>query len=151
MIKLEDVYGVFLSKVGEDEWAGDYTQEDLIYFTKDWRVLLDSAIFYFKFPRCSVKIDEENECFIDRKMSGEEVEVLANWMKVLWLRRNIDTWDNIKTQYSEAEFSQANLLKTFISLRQQVESETKDAERIYYRSIEKKPFKFGKLCGRGGR
>ena len=38
-------------------------------------------------------------------------------MKQEWLKRTIDSWENIKTQYSEKDFSQANLLKAFISLK----------------------------------
>lgn len=150
-MKLEDVYGVFLSKVNDDEWAGAYTEEDLKYFTKDWRMLLDSAIYYFKFPRCSLKIDEDKECFEDKKFGREEAEVIASFMKLLWLKRNIDSWENIRTQYSESDFSQANLLKTFISLRQTVTEETLEAERIYSRSVEKKPFSYRKLAGGGER
>jgi hypothetical protein len=59
MATLMDVYNAFLSKVNEDDWAGDFNREDLEWFLKDWRAFLDSALPYFKFPRCSVEIDEE--------------------------------------------------------------------------------------------
>lgn len=150
-MKLEDVYGIFLSKVNDDEWAGQYTEEDLEYFTKDWRMLLDSAIYYFKFPRCSLKINEEKGCFEDKNFGREEAEVLANFMKLLWLKRTIDSWENIKTQYSESDFSQANLLKTFISLRNTVNEETLNVERLYSRSVDKKPFSYKKLAGGGAK
>ena len=63
------------------------------------------------------------------------------------------SWENIKTQYEESDFSQANLLKTFISLRQEVKKEAEQVESIYYRSIKKKPFKYRRLAGgrRNGR
>jgi len=38
-------------------------------------------------------------------------------MKQEWLKRTVDSWENIKTQYDEADFSQANLLRQFISLK----------------------------------
>ena len=153
MITLIDFYDSFLSKVNEDDWARCRTKEDLEWFLQDWRDFLNSAIPYFKFPHCKLDIDEEKQVFIDENMSQDEVEVLAVFMKQEWLKRTIDSWENIKTQYEESDFSQANLLKTFISLRQEVKKEAEQVESIYYRSIKKKPFKYRRLAGgrRNGR
>ena len=142
-----NVYDSFLSKVNEDDWARCYSKEDLDWFLQDWRAFLNSAIPYFKFPRCKLDIDEEKQIFLDENMSQDEVEVLAVFMKQEWLKRTIDSWENIKTQYEESDFSQANLLKNFISLRQQVITESKFVESVYYRSIKKKPFKYSRLAG----
>lgn len=151
MKTLRDVYNAFLCKVNEDDWANCYSQEDLEWFTKDWRAFLESAIPYFKFPRCKLTIDEEKEEFLDENMGNEEIEVLANFMKQEWLKRTIDSWENIKTQYDESDFSQANLLKTFISLREQIKDEARKNEARYYRSVGRKPFDFRKLSGSGGK
>lgn len=148
MITLMDVYNAFLSRVNEDDWAHCYSSDDLEWFMADWRALLDVAISYFKFPKCSLVIDETKQIFVDPSMSYQEVHVLATYMKQEWLKRTVDSWENIKTQYEEKDFSQANLLKTFISLKDQVIEEAKDAEQIYYRSQNKKPFNFGRLAGR---
>lgn len=148
MITLTDVYNSFLSKVNEDDWTNYQSEEDLEWYVKDWRAFLNSAIPYFKFPRCSLEIDEENDCFVDESMSSHEVEVLATFMKQEWLKRTVDSWENIKTQYEESDFSQANLLKTFIELKAQVIEEAKNQERIYYRSRNKRPFDFRNLAGR---
>lgn len=147
MIKLMDVYDAFLCKVNEDDWAHMHSEEDLAWFVKDWRAFLNSAIPYFKFPRCSFEIDEEKQEFVDKNFSQHEIEVLAVYMKQEWLKRTIDSWENIKTQYEESDFSQANLLKTFISLREQVKDEAEKAESIYYRSVNKKPFRYRQLAG----
>lgn len=147
MITLQQVYDAFLCKVNEDDWANAYTEEDLEWYVRDWKAFLDSAIPYFKFPRCSLEINEEKGCFIDETMSSHELEVLAVFMKQEWLKRTIDSWENIKTQYSESDFSQANLLATFIKLRQEVKTEAKEVESIYYRSRNKKPFRYSKLSG----
>jgi hypothetical protein len=80
-------------------------------------------------------------------MGADEVAVISTFMKQEWLKRTIDSWENIKTQYDEKDFSQANLLKTFISLKEQVIEEAQDLERTYYRSVKKKPFKYGRLAG----
>ena len=147
MITLMDIYDAFLAKVNEDDWSKCYSKEDLEWYIKDWRSILNSAIPYFKFPRCGLEIDEEKQIFIDENMSQDEVQVLAVYMKQEWLKRTIDSWENIKTQYEESDFSQANLLKNFISLRQQVITESKFVESVYYRSIKKKPFKYSRLAG----
>lgn len=148
MVTLLEVYNSFLAKVNEDDWSRCCSEEDLEWFLKDWRAFLNSAIPYFKFPRCSLDIDEERQCFKDDTMSAHEIEVLATFMKQEWLKRTIDSWENIKTQYDEKDFSQANLLKTFIQLKDQVIEEAKNQERIYYRSVNKKPFHFQSLAGR---
>ena len=147
MITLMDIYDAFLVKVNEDDWSKCYSKEDLEWYIKDWRSILNSAIPYFKFPRCGLEIDEEKQIFIDENMTQDEVQVLAVYMKQEWLKRTIDSWENIKTQYEESDFSQANLLKNFISLRQQVITESKFVESVYYRSIKKKPFKYSRLAG----
>ena len=65
-------------------------------------------------------------------------------MKCEWLNRTILTWENIKPLYEERDFSQANLLDKF---NQTLTNEKKNAaslERIYYRSINGKPYKYSK-------
>ena len=148
MIALTDVYDAFLSKVNEDDWSHCYSKEDLEWFLKDWRAFLNSAIPYFKFPRCSLEIDETKQVFADEAMSPAEIQVLATYMKQEWLKRTIDSWENIKTQYDEKDFSQANLLKTFISLKDQVVEEAKFLESVYYRSVTKQPFNYRNLAGK---
>lgn len=147
MVTLMNVYDSFLSKVNEDDWADCHCKEDLEWYIKDWRSILDSALIYFRFPRFSLEIDEETQTFKDERLGRDEVEVLALFMKQEWLKRTIDSWENVKTQYEESDFSQANLLKTFVSLRAEVKDEAQKVEAIYYRSINKKPFRFGRLSG----
>ena len=148
MVTLMDVYDAFLSRVNEDDWSHCYTKEDLEWFIRDWRAFLNAALPYFKFPRCSLDINEETQTFEDERMGAHEIQVLATYMKQEWLKRTIDSWENIKTQYDEKDFSQANLLKTFIALKSQVIEEAKYAESVYYRSRDKKPYNFKKLAGR---
>lgn len=149
MVSLMDVYDAFLSRVNEDDWAQCYDESDMEWFMKDWRAFLDSAIAYFKFPHCSLDIDEDKGVFVDRSMGQQEINVLATYMKQEWLKRTIDSWENIKTQYEEKDFSQANLLKTFITLKDQVNEEAQHLESVYYRSLNKKPYNYGRLVGRG--
>lgn len=147
MVSLQDVYDAFLSRVNEDDWSHCYSKEDLEWFVQDWRAFLNAALPYFKFPRCNLEIDEDNQVFIDDRMGSHEIAVIATYMKQEWLKRTIDSWENIKTQYEEKDFSQANLLKTFITLKEQVIEEAKFAESNYYRTINRKPFHFRRLAG----
>lgn len=148
MVTLMDVYDAFLAKVNEDDWSQCTSQEDLEWLLKDWRAFLNSALPYFKFPRCSLDIDEDLQVFTDNRMGAEEIQILATYMKVEWLKRTVDSWENIKTQYEEKDFSQANLLKQFIALKDQVTEEAAQLERIYYRSVNRRPFNYGNLAGR---
>ena len=147
MVALQTVYDAFLGRVNEDDWTYGYSEEDLEWFVKDWRNFLDIAIQYFKFPRCSLEIDEETQSFVDNSVGPHEIQVLATFMKQEWLKRTVDSWENIKTQYEEHDFSQANLLKQFISLKDQVTEEAKNMERLYYRSVSKKPYNYRNLAG----
>lgn len=147
MTTLMDVYDAFLSKVNEDDWSTCLDEEELNWFLKDWRAFLNSALPYFKFPRCSVEIDEETQCFKDTNMTQDEVQIIATYMKYEWLKRTIDSWENIKTQYDEKDFSQANLLKSFISLKDQAFEDAAHLERMYYRSPNKKSFSYSNLSG----
>ena len=148
MITLQQVYDNFLSLFSDDEWSDcNVTEEDLEWMVKDWRAILNQAIPYFKFPRCSLLIDDITQTFVDPKMSEDEVAILAVYMKQQWVKRSIDTWENIKTQYEEHEFSQAHLLNQFIKLKAQADEEAKDLEAIYYRAPQKRVFKYGRLAG----
>lgn len=142
-----DVYNAFLAKVNEDDWSHCYSKEDLDWFLQDWRAFLNSSLPYFKFPRCKLDIDEKTQTFTDPKMGQEEIQVLATFMKAEWLKRTVDSWENIKTQYDEADFSQANLLKNFMDLKDQVQKEANHLESIYYRSVNKKTFGYKNLYG----
>ena len=68
-------------------------------------------------------------------------------MKYEWLSRTVDSWENIKTQYDEKDFSQANLLKNFISLKEQAFENAAHLDSTYYRSRNKKPYHYGRLAG----
>jgi hypothetical protein len=74
-----------------------------------WREYLRSAIGFFKFPRVSLEIDEANDSFVS-DLGVNEIQILADYMKVEWLQSNVLTWEKIKTDYAETDFSQANLL-----------------------------------------
>ena len=136
------VYEAFLARILEDEWENWLIDEAIA----DWYQILHMAIPHFKFPRVSL---EEVDGGFSGDLGVEEIQILANFMKVEWLNRCIMTWENVKPLYVERDFSQANLLD---KLNAMVASERANAEKmesIYYRSRKGKPFDFSKLATRG--
>lgn len=55
MTPYSTIYAAFLAKQTDDEWENWTIYE----IEKDFRQMLESAIPYFKFPRCSLERDEE--------------------------------------------------------------------------------------------
>ena len=72
MTPIYQVYNAFLSKMLDDEWTG-WEAEDI---ERDWRSILDSALPYFRFPRKSLEIEEDN--FVD-DLDNEEIQILATF------------------------------------------------------------------------
>lgn len=140
MTSYQKVYDAFLAKMLEDEWV-NWSEEEI---EQDFRAILEGAIPWFKFPRTSLERDDNG---FTETLSNEEIQILACYMKCEWLNRTILTWENVKPLYTERDFSQANLLDKF---RQLLEAERYTAlklERIYYRSVKGKPFKYSNLAG----
>jgi hypothetical protein len=139
MTSYDVVYDAFLARILEDEWENWLIEEAEM----DWRQILEMAVPHFKFPRVDLTHDDSG---FSGDLGPEEIQIIANFMKVEWLNRCIMTWENVKPLYVERDFSQANLLD---KLQNMLESETMRAEKmesIYYRSIKGKPFKFSKLA-----
>ena len=140
MASVYDVYDAFLSKMLEDEWE-NWTEEEV---RADLKLILESAIPWFKFPRVSL---DRNDSGFEANLSSEEIQILATYMKCEWLNRTILTWENVKPLYEERDFSQGNLLDKF---NQRLEQEQKTAKRLennYYRSIKGKPYQYRKWAG----
>ena len=140
MTPVTEVYDAFLAKISDDEWVF-WTEEEA---KKDWRAILDAALPLFKFPKVDISIsgDEFNSV-----LSNEEIQILACYMKCEWLNRSILTWERIKPQYEERDFSEANMLDKLYSALEQEQREAKRREAIYYRAINRKPFDYTKLAG----
>lgn len=87
---LQKVYDAFLAKVEADDWMmNEYWDE----VEKDWRQILDQAIFQFRYSRISL---EHNDTEFDNELTNDEIQVLANLMKLEWVRRCVATWDNLR-------------------------------------------------------
>lgn len=142
---LQDVYDAFLSKIEADDWM--LTEEENVV-TEDWRMLLNAAIMQFRYPRVSLDYDKESAIFTDT-LGNDEIQILANLMKLEWIRRCISTWDNIRQLYSDKDFSQANFLDKLNKTGEQVRDECRLMLDRYGRSTNYKPSKlFGRLAGK---
>ena len=136
------VYEAFLARILEDEWENWLIDEAMA----DWKQILHMAIPHFKFPRVSL---EEVDGGFSGDLGVEEIQILANFMKVEWLNRCIMTWENVKPLYVERDFSQANLLDKLGAMLKNEQANAEKMESIYYRSRKGRPFDFSKLATKG--
>ena len=142
----QDIYDAFLAKIEEDDWG---KEEDEMIIEADWRAILESAIPFFKYPRISLKRNEEG--FVN-ELGNEEIQILANLMKEEWLSRTINSWENVKVIYDERDFSQANLLDKLTKLLTKTEEKNRKLQKIYYRTItdsegNRKPYRYRTFAG----
>lgn len=145
---LQDVYDCFLSKIEADDWM---LEDGLSLEVKaDWKMLLDAAIFQFRYPRVSLEYDADDETFIE-DLSNDEIQVIASFMKLEWMRRCLATWDNIRQLYSDKDFSQANFLDKLNKSVIQVQKDCNTLVDKYGRAHHYSPNRiFGKLAGKNG-
>ena len=146
MTDLQVVYDAFLAKLLDDEWGAWEEEDDM---KEDWHAILQGALPWFKFPRVSLDIVEDEETGTQKfeaDLSNEEIQILATYMKCEWLNRTILTWENVKPLYEERDFSQANLIDKFNQMLAQEKKNAARLEAVYYRSIKRKPFDYTKMA-----
>lgn len=136
----EELYSAFLSKVSEEDWSWS---EDQAVLEADWKSILESAIPYFKMPRVSLA---RNETGFVNDISAE-IQLLATYMKVEWLERSILSWENIKNQYGETEFSQGNFLNNLNKLMAATQEKADKLQHIYNRNPGGRSYPYGNLAG----
>jgi hypothetical protein len=156
MTPIETVYEAFLAKISDDEWVY-WSENDT---KRDLKQIFDAALPLFKFPKKDMTLESEsvtenvegeevvyyNYNFVS-DLSNDEIQILACYMKCEWLNRSILTWERIKPQYEERDFSEANMLDKLYSALESEQREAKKREAIYYRAINRKPFDYTKLAG----
>lgn len=137
----QEIYDAFLPKISEDEWTWS---DDMEVIKADWRALMQSAIPYFKFPR--VSLEQDTDGFIN-KLSSQEIQVIATYMKVELLERTVSSWENVKSQYAEGDFSQANFLDKLTNLLERTEAKAERLQHNYYRAPNGRPYPYSGLAG----
>lgn len=133
------IYSSFLSKQTDDEWE-NWTIHEI---NADFRQMLEAGLPYFKFPRVSLARDDKG---FKEDLNDQEVQIIACYMKCEWLNRIILSWENVKNLYTERDFSQANLLDKFTAMLKAERKQAEKLEAIYYRSVERKPFRYRELA-----
>lgn len=133
------IYSAFLSKQTDDEWE-NWTIHEI---NADFRQMLEAGLPYFKFPRVSLERDDKG---FKEDLNDQEVQIIACYMKCEWLNRIILSWENVKNLYTERDFSQANLLDKFTAMLKAERKQAEKLEAIYYRSVERKPFRYRELA-----
>ncbi len=144
----DEVYGSFLARIEEDDWL---REEDLDVVNADLLEILKMAMFDFRFPRVSLAMDGTNASFSET-LGNEEIQVLATLMKRQWLRRQVNSWRNIKQQYSTKDFefsSQANHLDKLLKSLESTEKEVKNVLDTYNRSRNYAPYPYETFAGGG--
>jgi hypothetical protein len=144
---MEELYAAFLNRIESDIYELSLVPAENEWIYAEWKQFFLSSIQLFKFPRASFDLDAENN-FIDSKINNSEIQILAGFMRYFWICQQVDSWENIKTQYSESDFSQANILKELQNLKKTSLEEARYAESLYYRSLSGKPYDYGALVGK---
>ena len=115
---------------------------------KSGLVRIDDNEYYIMPNNDVLDYDKESAVFTD-DLGNDEIQILANLMKLEWIRRCISTWDNIRQLYSDKDFSQANFLDKLNKTGEQVRDECRLMLDRYGRSTNYRPSKiFGKLAGK---
>jgi hypothetical protein len=117
----EKVFNSFLSKI-EDNLYGNLDFDIEADLTK----ILNSAIVQFDFPKVDIfdKDDDLQQFNVD--LSLHEIEILANLMKLEWIKRQMNSVSLLKQMIGDKDFrltSQANHLKVLIDLKMETEKE----------------------------
>jgi hypothetical protein len=117
----EKVFDSFLSKIEDDLYTSLSVDNEA-----DLTKLLNGAIVQFDFPKVNIfdKDDDMQQFNVD--LSIHEIEILANLMKLEWIKRQLNSVSLLKQMLGDKDFrltSQANHLKVLIDLKMETEKE----------------------------
>lgn len=140
MTSFTKVYDRFFDSITDDMYL-EWTEQDT---KKDVQNILIASIPGFEFPKVSLnyeKMEYDLENFSDdsyfyEELSQEEINILVNLMLINWLQRQITSVDNTRQKYYGDSFkltSQASHLKSLISLKEDLQKDSKKLQRLYKR------------------
>lgn len=125
---LESVYTTFLSKIRDDEtWYGMSDAE----IETDLRMILNTAIVYFKYPLQALTIDEDTESF-DNTLLPMEIEILALIMKEKWLDRIVNDTKNLIIEYKERGYEYSSQANHLAKLQESLRLCKKDVKNLQF-------------------
>jgi hypothetical protein len=117
----ENLFDSFLSKIEDDLYTN--IQFDV---EADLTKLLNTAIVQFDFPKVNIFDKDDTLQQFNVDLSVHEIEILANLMKLEWIKRQINSVSLLKQMVGDKDFrltSQANHLKVLIDLKSETEKE----------------------------
>ena len=127
-----DIYSSFFSKITDDMYM-ELTKTQTEADAKD---LLINALPHFEFPRVDIyNFDEEIEEY-NIELSTEEINIIATYMVVEWIGRQLANIDLTRMQYSGSDFkftSQANHLAKLTELKKVYTQKGFHLQRLYKR------------------
>ena len=140
---VQNLFDAFLVLIESDEWDALEELEAQI----DFKQLALAAKPWFKFPRCSLEWDSTGKFFTDERITNDEIQVLALFMKSMWYDRVVDSWENLRPYYTERDFSPGKMLGEFRGRASEQLKKAKALESIYYRSVGGKPYDYKTFSG----
>jgi hypothetical protein len=117
----QNLFDSFLSKI-----------EDVLYVNPEFDAesdmikLLNSAIVQFQFPKVNIFDKDDSSLQFNVDLSIYEIEILANLMKLEWIKRQTNSVRLLQQYLGDKDFrltSQANHLKVLIDLKNETEKE----------------------------
>jgi hypothetical protein len=127
-----DIYSSFFSKITDDMYM-ELTKAQTEADAKD---LFINALPHFEFPRVDIyNFNEEIEEY-NIELSIEEINIIATYMVVEWIGRQLANIDLTRMQYSGSDFkftSQANHLAKLTELKKVYTQKGFHLQRLYKR------------------
>lgn len=148
MTPFSSIFEVFLSQITDDLYSIFDEKET----EKDLTLLLRQAIPRFEFPKDALDVDLEEKVF-KRELTMEEINILANLMSEIWLKRKIKDTRVIYMEYGDKDFSlksQASHLKVLNETLNEMKIETHYMQRMYNRRTKTGQPNYSGIAG-GGR
>ena len=127
-----DIYSSFFSKITDDM----YMELTKVETEADAKDIMMNALPHFEFPRVDIyDFDEEIEEY-NIELSKEEINIIATYMVVEWIGRQLANIDLTRMQYSGSDFkftSQANHLAKLTELKKVYTQKGFHLQRLYKR------------------
>lgn len=127
-----DIYSNFFTKITDDMYM-ELTKAQTEADAKD---IMMNALPHFEFPRVDIyNFDEEIEEY-NIELSKEEINIIATYMVVEWIGRQLANIDLTRMQYSGSDFkftSQANHLAKLTELKKVYTQKGFHLQRLYKR------------------
>ena len=127
-----DIYSNFFSKITDDM----YMELSKMETEADAKDIMMNALPHFEFPRVDIyNFDEDIEEY-NIELSKEEINIIATYMVVEWIGRQLANIDLTRMQYSGSDFkftSQANHLAKLTELKKVYTQKGFHLQRLYKR------------------